>query len=179
MPQEVEYLPRFADLPTHWTRVSFNMNATRLDDKGIIEICPECGQRNRLSFSRLGAVARCGNCKRELPRLDAPIEIDEEIAFELLIGNSNLPVLVDFWAEWCGPCKMMVPEIKRVAFTNSERFVVAKVNTEGLPSLARRFKINAIPTLVVFSRGVELARSEGALPSVQIERFVQQTVRTA
>ena len=155
------------------------MNATRLDDKGLIETCPECGQLNRVSFSRLGAAARCGKCKRELPRLDTPIEIDEEIAFESLIGNSKLPVLVDFWAEWCGPCKMMVPEIKRVAVSNAERFVVAKVNTEGLPALAQRFKINAIPTLVVFSRGVELARSEGALPSVQIQRFVEQTVRTA
>jgi len=155
------------------------MNATHLDDKGVIAKCPECGQRNRVSFSRLGAAARCGKCKQELPRLDAPIEIDEELAFESLIGNSNLPVLVDFWAEWCGPCKMMGPEIKRVAVSNAERFVVAKVNTEGLPTFAQRFKINAIPTLVVFSRGVELARSEGALPSVQIQRFVEQTVRAA
>jgi len=155
------------------------MNATHLDEKGVIETCPECGQRNRVSFTRLGSTARCGKCKRDLPRLEAPLEIGEELAFESLIGNSNLPVLVDFWAEWCGPCKMMVPEIKRVAVSNAEKIVVAKVNTEGLPTLAQRFKINALPTLVVFSRGVELARSEGALPSVQIRRFVEQTVRTA
>jgi thioredoxin 2 len=155
------------------------MNATHLDDKGVIEVCPQCGQKNRVSFSHLGNTARCGKCKMDLPKLDAPIEIDEEIAFESLIGSSNLPVLVDFWAEWCRPCKMMVPEIKRVAVSNAERFVVAKVNTEGLPSLAQRFKINALPTLVVFSRGVELARSQGALPSVQIQRFVDQSVRAA
>jgi thioredoxin 2 len=152
------------------------MNATHLDDKGVIEICPECGQKNRVSFSHLGDTARCGKCKRELPRLDAPIEIDEEVYFESLIGSSNLPVLVDFWADWCGPCKTMAPEVKRVAGSNAERFVVAKVNTEGLPTLAQRLKINAIPTLVVFSRGVELARSEGALPSIEIERFVEKSV---
>jgi thioredoxin 2 len=155
------------------------MNATRLDDKGVIEICPECGQKNRVSFSHLGNAARCGKCKIPLPKLEEPLEIDEEVAFESLIGGSNLPVLVDFWAEWCGPCKMMAPEVKRIAISNTERFIVAKVNTEGLPTLAQRFKINAIPTLVVFSRGVELARSEGALPSVQIQRFVDQTVRAA
>jgi thioredoxin 2 len=155
------------------------MNATHLDDKGVIEICPQCGQKNRVSFSHLGNTARCGKCKVDLPRLDAPIEIDEEVAFESLIGGSNLPVLVDFWADWCGPCKMMAAEVKRVAGNNSERFVVAKVNTEGLPTLAQRFKINAIPTLVVFSRGVELARSEGALASVQIQRFVEHSVRAA
>jgi len=155
------------------------MNDTHLDDKGVIEVCPQCGQKNRVSFSNLGNAARCGKCKSELPKLDAPLEIDEEVAFESLIGTSSLPVLVDFWADWCGPCKMMAPEVNRVAVSNAERFVVAKVNTEGLPKLAQRFKINALPTLVVFSRGVELARNEGALPSVQIQRFVEQTVRTA
>src|SRR6266404_5109700 len=104
------------------------MNATHLDDKGVIENCPQCGQKNRLSFAHLGNTARCGNCRMELPRLDAPLEIDEEVAFEFLIGGSNLPVLVDFWADWCGPCKMMAPEVKRVAGHSAARFVVAKVN---------------------------------------------------
>jgi len=155
------------------------MNATHLDDKGVIQICPQCSQKNRISFSHLANTSRCGKCKADLPRLDAPIEIDEEVSFESLIGSSNLPVLVDFWADWCSPCKMMAPEVKRVAGSNAERFVVAKVNTEGLPTLAQRFKINAIPTLVVFSHGVELARSEGALASVQIQHFVEQSVRAA
>jgi thioredoxin 2 len=155
------------------------MNATQLDEKGLIEACPHCGQKNRVAFAHLGEGARCGHCKEQLPRLELPIEIDEVEAFESLIETSNLPVLVDFWADWCGPCKMMVPEVKRVAASNAGRFVVAKVNTEGLPALAERFKISAIPTLLIFAHGAELARSEGALPSVQIQRFMELSVRPA
>src|SRR5436190_12640200 len=117
------------------------MNATHLDDKGVIESCPQCGQQNRVSYSNWGNAARCGKCKAELPALDVPLEIDEEMAFESLIGRSSMPVLVDFWAEWCGPCKMMAPEVKRVAVSSAKKFVVAKVNTEGVPTLAQRFKI--------------------------------------
>ena len=92
--------------------------------------------------------------------------------------SKQVPVVVDFWADWCGPCKMMAPEVNRVAAHSGGKFVVAKVNTEGLPGLAERFKINALPTLVLFAGGVEVGRAQGAQPAVQIQRFVEQTIRT-
>lgn len=153
------------------------MNATQLDQQGLIENCPSCGQRNRVQFASIGNSTRCGKCKTELPRLDAPLEIDEEHAFASLTSGSNLPVLVDFWADWCGPCKMMVPEVKRVAASNAGRFVIAKVNTEGLPLLAQQFRITALPTLVLFAGGVEIARTEGARPAVEIQHFLEQKTR--
>jgi thioredoxin 2 len=155
------------------------MNAKRMDDKGVIETCPKCGQLNRVPFSRLANSVRCGGCKTDLPRLDSPLEIAEETAFDSLIGDSNLPVLVDFWADWCGPCKMMGPEVKRLAEVNAEKFVVAKVNTEGLPVLAQRFQISSIPTLVLFSGKKEVGRTQGAQPAIQIQKFVEQTIRAA
>ena len=154
------------------------MNATQLDDKGVIQVCPQCGQRNRVQFASLANTTRCGQCKQALPAFDLPLEIDEESHFESLMKAATLPVLVDFWADWCGPCKMMAPELKRVAAGNVGKFLVAKVNTEGLPMLAQRMQIQALPTLVVFDSGNEVGRTEGARPAIQIQRFVEQTIRT-
>src|SRR5215472_8203605 len=144
------------------------MNATRLDDRGVIESCPHCGQKNRVSFGALGNVVRCGSCRTELPSLTSAIEIDDQDTFESFTETSRLPVLVDFWADWCGPCKMMAPELKRVATHSSGKFVVAKVNTEGLPILAQRHGISAIPTLVLFAGGRELTRIQGARAASEI-----------
>jgi thioredoxin 2 len=153
------------------------MNATRLDDRGVIEACPQCGQQNRIPFASLGNLVRCGHCRTELPRLASAIEIDEEETFESLTDASSLPVLVDFWADWCGPCKMMAPELKRVAAHSAGKYVIAKVNTEGLPALAQRHHISALPTLVLFAGGRERMRVEGARPAVEIQRFVEQALK--
>ena len=132
------------------------MSATGLDQKGIVESCRNCGQRNRIAYERLGKIVRCGRCKAELPGPDAPLDISEASAFRALIANSSIPVLVDFWADWCGPCKMMAPELKRVAIGNAGRCVVAKVNTEGMPMLAQQYLITALPTLALFIGGAEI-----------------------
>src|SRR6266850_3499532 len=155
------------------------MNATQLDDRGVIETCPKCRQKNRVQFSGLGSVVRCGHCKAELPPLASPIEINDEGAFESLAGASSLPVLVDFWADWCGPCKMMAPELSKVASSSVGKFVVAKVNTEGVPALAQRFRISALPTLMLVKNGTEVARTEGARPAVEIQKFVEQSIRNS
>ena len=86
-------------------------------------------------------------------------------------------MLVDFWADWCGPCKMMAPEVSRVASRSGGKFVVAKMNTEGLPLLAQRFNIHALPSLLVFSGGTERGRTEGARPAAEIQRFVERSIR--
>ena len=149
------------------------MNATTLDGQGLIRNCPNCGQKNRVQFANLRDGARCGRCKTELPWLDSPLEIAEETSFASLTAKSSLPVLVDFWADWCGPCKMMVPEVKRVAAGNAGKCIVAKVNTEGLPVLAQQFRISALPTLVLFAGGTEVGRTEGARPAAEIQHFLE------
>ncbi len=151
---------------------------TQLDERGVIEMCPNCGQKNRVLFSALANSVRCGRCHTELSRLEAPLEIDGDGAFDSLLQEASLPVLVDFWADWCGPCKMMAPEIGRIATNNAGKLLVLKVNTEGLPAVAQRFHVNALPTLVLLNSGSELARAEGARPAVEIQQFIEQTLRT-
>jgi thioredoxin 2 len=128
-------------------------------------------------YNRLGQKFRCGQCRTELAFPTEPIEVRKEPAFDALIGQSALPVLVDFWAPWCGPCKMVAPEVAKVASEGSGRWVVAKVNTEELPGLAQRLRITAIPLMAVFKSGQELARKAGAMPASAIRQFVEQADR--
>ncbi len=152
------------------------MNTTQLDERGVVESCPHCGQRNRILYSRFAEPVRCGRCKAELPLVSEPIEISDDSAFDQLVESISVPLVVDFWAEWCGPCKMMAPELHKFAAAHAGRIAVAKVNSEGLPTLAQRFGIAAIPTLVLFDRGREAGRAQGARSSSQIEGFVRRTL---
>jgi thioredoxin 2 len=151
------------------------MNAVEVDERGLVLACPQCGQRNRLLHERLNQPFRCGKCHAELHAPGEPVEIPSEKSFDGLTGHSNLPVLVDFWAPWCGPCKMVAPELAKVAAEGAGRWLVAKVNTEELPSLAQRFSITGIPTLAVFKAGREVARQSGALPATRIRQFIERS----
>jgi thioredoxin 2 len=91
-----------------------------------------------------------------------------------LVARSSLPVVVDYWAPWCGPCRMVAPELQKVAARQAGRVIVVKVNTDELPDLGERFAIRSIPTLAVFAEGRERARSAGAKPALEIERFIEQ-----
>ena len=149
------------------------MSRIHPDDRGLLVSCANCGQRNRVMYKRLGDVAHCGKCKRELPAPAEPIDITDEIAFNGLTTQSALPVLVDFWAPWCGPCKMVAPEVAKMAAEAGGKFVLAKLNTEEVPSVAARFRITAIPTMAVFKNGAEVARQQGAMPAPMIRRFLE------
>ena len=150
------------------------MNDTELDERGILRNCARCGRRNRMRYAGLGQTFHCAQCKNELPASDEPVDARSDLVFDALISRSKLPMLVDFWAPWCGPCKMVAPEFRKVARETAGQFVLAKVNTEEVPSLAARFRVTAIPTMVLFENGLEVARQTGAMPAPEIRKFIGQ-----
>lgn len=150
------------------------MDTVETDERGILLICPKCGRRNRLRYEGLGQTFRCGQCQTELQSSAEPVDIRHDLVFDALISRSALPVLVDFWAPWCGPCKMVAPEVRKVANETAGQLLVAKVNTEEVPSLARRYRITAIPTMVLFNNGLEVARQTGAMAAPAIRKFIER-----
>src|SRR6187431_1249455 len=153
-----------------------NFMAVAIDERGVILTCPSCTKRNRIPFGR---DAKCGHCGAAMPALGEPVEVPSEAAFDALIRNSRLPVVVDFWAPWCGPCRAVAPEIQRVAAEHAGNWLVAKVNTEALPGLAVQFGIQSIPTMAVFLDGREVSRTMGARPAAAIEQFVNGVLSPA
>src|SRR5207249_6727913 len=152
------------------------MSATDLDDRGIITSCTGCGQKNRLMYERLGHEVRCGRCKQPIAAAGEPIEVRRSADFDSLVARAPLPVVVDYWAPWCGPCRMVAPEVQKVAARQARRVVVVKVNTDEVPDLGERFGIRSIPTIAVFAGGREVTRSAGARPAEHIEAMIEKAV---
>jgi thioredoxin 2 len=149
----------------------------QIDDRGLIVSCPSCQQRNRVPFGHGGPQsAKCRKCGTLLPAAAEPVEVPSAEVFDALVESSTLPVVVDFWAPWCGPCRMVAPELARVAASNAGRYLVVKVNTDAVPELGDRFTIRSIPTMAVFDGGHERARTSGARPAADIEAFIAQAV---
>jgi len=144
------------------------------DDRGVVTSCAACGQKNRLAYERLGDVVRCGKCKQPLPAPTAPVEVSQSTDFDQLVARASIPVVVDFWAPWCGPCRMVAPELEKVAARRAGQLIVVKVNTDALADLGQRLRVQSIPTLAVFAGGREVARTAGARPAADIEAFVDQ-----
>lgn len=145
-----------------------------MDEKGVVLECPNCHQKNRVVFGRLERATQCGKCKTELSAVDMPVEVSHEKAFQAMLASSSIPVLVDFWAPWCGPCRMALPELQKLAKADAGSLLVAKVNTEEQGWLAQRFNIQSIPTMVLFVQGNEVARLSGVRSAADLHRFVQQ-----
>jgi thioredoxin 2 len=150
------------------------MTELGLDERGVVMTCPSCGQKNRLAYERLSDPVRCGKCKTLLPAPRSPIEVTSSNEFDRIVARSSLPVVVDYWAPWCGPCRMVAPELEKVADRQAGRYLVVKVNTDALSDLGERYGIRSIPTMAVFDDGREIARTTGARPAKDIEAFVEQ-----
>jgi thioredoxin 2 len=128
--------------------------------------CAHCGAVNRLPTDRLGDDPDCGRCHRPL-LAGQPIELDDR-SFDAFVQKSTLPVLVDFWAPWCGPCRQMAPQFDAAARQLKGQALLVKVNSDESPETSARFGIRSIPTLVRLQGGVEQNRQSGALPAAQI-----------
>lgn len=136
----------------------------------MIRTCAHCGSKNRVPARHLADTGRCGTCKEALPPLNAPVDVDAAL-FSEITSEAVVPVLVDFWASWCGPCKMAAPAVAKAAGNLAGKAIVLKVNTEEVPELAQKFAVRSIPNFALFRDGRLQWQQAGLLSQQQLEQI--------
>ena len=154
------------------------MGDLQIDQTGVLTPCSACGKTNRLRYTTLGKTTRCGHCSTALPAPSSPVDVPSAAVFDALVRESPLPVVVDFWAPWCPPCRAVAPELEKVARKAAGEYLVVKVDTEAVPELGQRFNVRSIPTMAVFQGNREVARTTGARPAEAIDTFVRAAVHS-
>jgi thioredoxin 2 len=136
-------------------------------------VCPQCDRTNRMPRERLRDAGKCGSCHQPLFR-SHPVALDGSGRFDKHASNGDVPLLVDFWAAWCGPCRAMAPIFEQAAAQLEPEFRLVKIDTEAAPELAARFSIRSIPTLMIVHHGREIARTAGVMQLNQLVQWARQ-----
>ena len=139
----------------------------------MIRACAACGKENRVPVRHLADRGRCGACKAELPPLGEPLDADARV-FDEVIASAHVPVLVDFWAAWCGPCRMVAPEVRKLASQMAGKAIVLKVDTDANQQVAACFNVRGIPNFAVFRQGKLVAQQAGAVSHTVLARLLER-----